>query len=85
MASDALPESLHGSFELCGAPDNFIGDPTLCEHAVQIMHIDLARETVQDMRRTARAGRGLNFGFGKHIVCSLTLTKTGCQITHIVA
>ena len=53
---------------LQNALDEDIGSEGEAERSIQVMQIDLAQETVEDMRKSAGAGRTLSLGFGKHLV-----------------
>ena len=72
MTSEGSLPILEGSFDLRGACDEHDDSPRSGECAGQILQIDLARETVKDMRRAAQARKPMSIGFGKHLVRSVT-------------
>lgn len=63
MGSDPIPCTLQG------APDHEIrDDQTGPDDAVQVFAIELARDTVQDMRKAARGNKPITLSFGTYIV-----------------
>lgn len=51
--------------DLLGAPDETIGHPALKSKTVQVMQIELARETVREMQKYVRLGKGVKLSIGK--------------------
>lgn len=70
MAIDTGPALLAPTISFKDAPDEDIVEGEAGK-SVQVMQIGVARETVEEMRRHAKAGGALAVGFGKHIVRSI--------------
>jgi hypothetical protein len=58
------------SFLLEGAPDGSIGTPDARTNAVQVMHLDMSNEILDDLLECIRKGKAPQVLFGKNPVCS---------------
>ncbi|KAI9722184.1 MAG: hypothetical protein M1828_004867 [Chrysothrix sp. TS-e1954] len=71
MAAKSEPSEGEDETILINAPDLATEDSVTASKAVQIMQIELARDTVRQMQKSTRLDRQVSIGFGKHVYLKL--------------